>query len=78
MGLGPPVCTKCMVIGVLTDENDPRYGIRVKYGSSYWHCPVCESPELISNLWEYDSDTQFEIESDTIFFKFIKDSRTQK
>ena len=78
MGLGPPVCTNCMVIGVLTGKNDPLYGIQVEYGKSYWHCPICESPELNGNFWEYDSDIQNEIEGNLIFLKFMKDGKTQK
>ena len=73
MGLGPPVCTKCMVIGIISNKDDPRYGVKVRYGNSYWHCPICESPELDSNLWEYDLDIQDEIASNTIFLKFMKE-----
>lgn len=73
MGLGPPVCSTCRVIGETTNENDPRYGAKVRYGSSYWHCPICESPELNSNLWEFNLDEQDEIESNTIFLKCMKD-----
>ena len=72
MGLGPPVCSKCMVIAVMTKKDDPRYGIAVRYGNSYWHCPICESPELDSNLLDYDSVTQAEFEGNLIFLTAMK------
>ena len=50
MGLGPPVCDKCWVIAELTPENHPNYGIEVSYGTSYWQCPICNSPELQEHL----------------------------
>ena len=71
MGLGPPVCKKCMVIGQLTPADDPRYGVNVPWGASYWNCPICDSAELESNLWEYSDDVQDEIEGNTIFRKFM-------
>ena len=76
MGLGPPVCTTCKVIGVLTEKTDPRYGASVSYGSSYWHCPICGSPELPSNFWEFDCNSQNEIEGNTIFLKFMKEGKS--
>jgi len=72
MGLGPPVCTKCKVIGVVTPKDDPRYGATVPWGASYWHCPICDTPKLDNHLWEYPQEQQDEIEGNTLFLKFMK------
>lgn len=45
MGLGPPVCMKCRVIGELTDNN-----VR---GSS-WRCPICKDRNLEASLFTCD------------------------
>lgn len=71
MGLGPPVCTKCRVFATITEKGDPRYGIKVRYGNSYYYCPICGSPELNSNLWEYTEEAQDEIDGNTRFLKFM-------
>jgi hypothetical protein len=71
MGLGPPVCNKCKVLADLTAKGDARHGVSVSYGYSYWHCPICGSAELNSNLWEYDETTQDEIDGNTRFLKFM-------
>jgi hypothetical protein len=72
MGLGPPVCTKCKVLGELTVKSDILlYGAAGKYGISYWHCPICKSLDLHGNLWEYDKITQDEIDGNTRFLKFM-------
>ena len=72
MGLGPPVCKKCMVIGNYTPDSDPRHGAKVRYGNSYYHCPICGSPELDGHLWEYTDDQQDDIDGNTRFLKFMK------
>lgn len=72
MGLGPPVCKKCKVIGSITVEGDPLYGIKVPWGTSYWHCPICRSPDMEGHLFEYTDDQQDDLEGNTLFLKFMK------
>lgn len=49
MGLGPPVCVDCGVIGYLEERKG-------------WRCPNCSSNRLESHLWMYPKDEQREIE----------------
>ncbi len=66
MGLGPPVCEKCLVL----------YRFKHSYG---WECPICEtnSPDHL-NLWSMQSDDQTleqieeELESNLRFLEFMK------
>lgn len=58
MGLGPPVCDKCRVIGRLSGD--------------LWTCPVCYSRHLPNNLWEYTEEYQKLFEDNTKFIKFMK------
>jgi hypothetical protein len=71
MGLGPPVCTECRVIGELTPEDHPNYGIEVRYGSSYWQCPICGTPELGSSLFTCGI-SEDELDGNERFLKFMK------
>ena len=48
MGLGPPVCTKCMIVAKL-DENDITHP---------WRCPVCKDWDLKGSLWTYVQSMQ--------------------
>ena len=58
MGLGPPVCQKCMVIGQLMGDT--------------WTCPSCYSVRMGSHLWEFTEDYQKRFEDNTKFLKFMK------
>lgn len=58
MGLGPPVCTKCQVIGELKGDT--------------WSCPVCYTIALGSHLWEFTEEYQKRYEDNTKFIKFMK------
>jgi len=58
MGLGPPVCTKCMVIGQLSGGT--------------WVCPVCYSVRLGNHLWEFTEEYQKRFEDNTKFMKFVQ------
>lgn len=58
MGLGPPVCDKCMVIAHLKNHT--------------WSCPVCHSIHVPNNLWEYTTEYQKRFEDNTKFMKFMK------
>lgn len=72
MGLGPPVCRECNVIGRLTEESDPRYGSKVQYGWSYWHCPNCGAAELNGHLWLYPVQEQETIELRSKYLKLLQ------
>lgn len=58
MGMGPPVCTKCMVIAELIDN--------------IWTCPECYSIRLGAHLWEYTDEYQKQFKDNTKFIKFVK------
>lgn len=72
MGLGPPVCKECNVIGDLTEKKDPRYGTKVRYGYSFWHCPNCGTAEMNGHLWEYTKRDQDVIEFRTDYLKHLQ------
>lgn len=59
MGLGPPICERCLVF----------YTYKHSYG---WECPICKqnSPEHL-NLWATDY-TEEELEGNLRFLQFIK------
>lgn len=61
MGLGPPVCEKCRVIGRMSqDETD-----------YFWYCPICNSRKLKWNAWD-SGLTEEELEDNERFLKFVK------
>lgn len=54
MGLGPPLCEKCMVIGELIEHYHA-------YNHSGWVCPVCGNDQLKSYAGFEERDwAQFE------------------
>jgi len=63
VGLGPSVCTKCMVYASYrkhpTDEK--RQGT--------WYCPICGSEDT-GHLFEVPEARWPEIDDNTIFYKF--------
>ena len=61
MGLGPPVCEKCQVIG---DFSRDAY-------QTFWHCPICGSEKLKWNAWDCGL-TEEELEDNLRFLKFVK------
>ena len=60
MGLGPPVCTDCNVLGFHRNRNDY---------SPVWICPRCMSGKLNSSLWEYSNSIQRQIEENSLMFE---------
>jgi len=61
LGLGPPVCVDCGIIGALFPEG--------------WRCPNCNSfGSLKSHLWMYSKDEQIDIETCT---KIMEENRGQ-
>lgn len=78
MGLGPPVCSKCMIFAKVFDENDPRRPpLKVKYGYSWYHCPQCEAVEFPRNFFEFSSEEQKEIEFNSARWR-LKDIMRRK
>ena len=63
MGLGPPVCEKCLVL----------YEFKHSYG---WECPICKtnSPNCYS-LWSCGIGRE-ELEGNLRFLKFMKGPNT--
>jgi hypothetical protein len=59
MGLGPPVCEKCWVIGEFRHNDNP------------WYCPICGSTKLKASLWSCGV-SQAELEGNLRFLKFMK------
>lgn len=59
MGLGPPVCDKCWVIGKWRNNLNPCY------------CPVCNSTELNATAWSCGM-TQEELDGNLRFLLFMK------
>lgn len=52
MGLGPPVCVDCGVIGFLEEGRG-------------WRCPNCSSKKLDGHLWTFPKTEQMQIEINT-------------
>jgi hypothetical protein len=71
MGLGPPVCMRCRVVGELTPEDHPNYGKRVSWGASYWQCPICGDPDLQANLFTCKIPED-ELEANRRFLEFMR------
>lgn len=64
MGLGPPVCEKCMVLAEY--DND-----RVDLGKNPWHCSICNNDDPKYSLWSCGW-TQQELEDNKHFLRFAK------
>lgn len=58
MGLGPPVCERCRVIGNLNAEQR-------------WICPICGNPDMQWHAWSCGIDEE-ELEGNYQFLKFMK------
>lgn len=56
MGLGPPVCVDCGVIGRLSEGKG-------------WRCPNCSDDHLTGSLWLYTKEEQAIIEATTEILK---------
>lgn len=65
MGLGPPVCETCWVVGCMTNRDDPGWGI------SHWHCPICGNAELNGSLFTCKV-SEDELEANYRFLRFMK------
>ncbi len=61
MGLGPPVCERCQVIGELSPHVVP----------TFWRCPICFNDEMKWSAWSCGIDAE-ELESNLRFLKFMK------
>lgn len=61
MGLGPPVCTKCWVVGELTDKH---------INGSSWKCPICESRDLDEHLFDCGKSHE-ELKDNEKFLRFV-------
>ena len=66
MGLGPPVCEKCMVLGELTIISDGS-----GYDRHVWGCPICLGTSLKESLWTCGW-TEKELEDNLRFRRFVK------
>lgn len=71
MGLGPPVCLRCRVIGEMTPMEHPNYGKRVSWGSSFWQCPICEDPDLQGHLFTCGI-AEDELDGNERFLRFMQ------
>jgi hypothetical protein len=61
MGLGPPVCEKCKVLGKISRD----------FNESFWYCPICNSRKLKWNAWDCGL-TDEELEDNYKFLSFVK------
>lgn len=68
MGLGPPVCTLCMILGTL-DNNAITHP---------WKCHNCGDFKLPGHLWNYTPDMQTYIENRSELFRNRKIINTKK
>lgn len=60
MGLGPPVCEKCQVVGTLSrDFNNPL-----------WCCPICGNTKMQWHAWSCGLSDN-ELEGNLRFLKFV-------
>ena len=65
MGLGPPVCNRCMLIG--------RHNSKTQ--THPWRCPCCGDYDLKGSLWGYLTETQKLIEVRSRLFETRIDSK---
>jgi len=68
MGLGPPVCTLCMIIGTLNNEDKGHP----------WRCHNCGDFKLPGHLWSYTEDLQQYIQNRTTLYKGRKIMESKK
>lgn len=68
MGLGPPVCTLCMITGTLTNRDK----------SHPWRCHNCGDFKLPGQLWGYTEDLQIYIGNRSKLFKERKIIKVDK
>ena len=59
MGLGPPVCLNCMLMGSFSEQKR-------------WYCGGCGEKSLRHSLWEQDQSTQDKIEENTRFIDIVQ------
>lgn len=61
MGLGPPVCEKCQVVGDLGRE----------FNNFLWKCPICGNTEMEWSAWSCGL-TDTELENNLRLLTFMK------
>jgi hypothetical protein len=59
MGLGPPVCEHCFVLGTLDEKRTTHP----------WACHICSDTKLNGSLWTYSKDLQTLIQARSNAFK---------
>lgn len=59
MGLGPPVCEKCRVVGEINEKEKA------------WACPICGNKKMKMNLFD-SIISEEELEDNLRFLKFVK------
>lgn len=70
MGLGPPVCLKCMVIGEYVDTPVPMPKNAYNLVSN-WVCPICGDPDMKGHAG-FDT-TKWKVYKDNLrFLQFVK------
>lgn len=60
MGLGPPVCEKCCVIGELSRN----------FEKPLWSCPICGNSNMQWSAWSCGISSE-ELEGNLRFLKFV-------
>lgn len=60
MGLGPPVCEKCRVIGELSRDFD----------RPLWSCPICGNTDMKWSAWSCGI-SESELTDNLKFLKFV-------
>lgn len=68
MGLGPPVCTLCMITGTLNKRDNGHP----------WTCHNCGDFKLPGHLWSYTEDMQNYIENRSTLYRKRKIIKTTK
>jgi hypothetical protein len=63
MGLGPPVCLHCRVVGELTDK---------AVNGSGWRCPICHDRNLAGYYFEFDTIAKKELDDNEKFWRFTQ------
>lgn len=64
MGLGPPVCEKCHVVGKLSRD----------FNNSLWSCPICNNTDMQWHEWSCGISSE-QLENNLRFLKFINGVR---
>ena len=75
MGLGPPVCQHCQVIGELLDTPIPI--VRTEKTTTYnthtsWICPICGETDLTESAGLGESPDWKKYEDNLKFLRFVK------